>query len=292
MILYNHRYDLNIPRLEKIYKGKFSHIYHIMPFYDGNVDNVISVYDKSYQFESFIAQAYQKIKNEGYTHYFIVADDMVVNPDINENNFFDYTGISKNSPWIKDLRDYKTHPHIVPIYVPIKKRGVEVEQYLLPTDGVCDLFKKNNLSFFPHLKYVVSDFCVSLFKKRFGACWRAFNYLRHYKNKEGLYPGIWGYSDILLIPSTDMEKFAFYCGVFGSLDVFVENAIPLSLIISSSQIQTEKNIKLKTISQLYELGNEGKEQFERKYSFSLEKLMSDYPNNYFFIHPLKLSKWK
>lgn len=47
MVIYNHRYDNNIPIIEDLYNNKFSHIYHIVPFYDGDKRNVISVYDSS-----------------------------------------------------------------------------------------------------------------------------------------------------------------------------------------------------------------------------------------------------
>lgn len=36
VIIHNHRYDANIPRLDEIYKSRFSHIFHLVPFYDGN----------------------------------------------------------------------------------------------------------------------------------------------------------------------------------------------------------------------------------------------------------------
>ena len=36
IIVFNHRYDKNIPLLESIYEGRFSSIYHLVPFYDGD----------------------------------------------------------------------------------------------------------------------------------------------------------------------------------------------------------------------------------------------------------------
>ena len=44
LIIYNHRYDDNIEKLERIYKNRFSDIYHIVPFYNGTIENVIPVY--------------------------------------------------------------------------------------------------------------------------------------------------------------------------------------------------------------------------------------------------------
>lgn len=48
LIIYNHRYDKNIPILDKIYEGRFSYVYHVVPFYDGDRENVIAVYENSY----------------------------------------------------------------------------------------------------------------------------------------------------------------------------------------------------------------------------------------------------
>ncbi len=51
VIIYNHQYNKNIDILERIYKGRFSHIYHLIPFYQGDKENVIPVYDASLYFQ-------------------------------------------------------------------------------------------------------------------------------------------------------------------------------------------------------------------------------------------------
>lgn len=291
LIIYNHRFDKNIPRLEALYKGKFSYVYHIMPFYDGSVSNVITVYDSSFYFESYIAQAYQMIKNEGFTHYFFVADDMILNPLINENNLFDFTGINEESSWINDLRDYTTHPHSLPVCIPFKKKGIEVERILPSYDDACRAFDRKSLNFFPSQSYAIYDLFSSFFKRWGSFCLKDLHYIFNRK-KADFYPGVWGYSDILLVPSIYMPKFSQYCGAFAGLNIFVEHAIPLALLLSSEKLMTQKDINLKTITQLYGLGENGQKEFEDFYSFDLNKLQSEYPDNTFFIHPIKLSKWK
>ena len=89
LIIYNHRYDKNIEPLEQIYAGRFSYIYHIVPFYDGQKENVIPVYESSFYFEGYIAQCFQHLKDKGFTHYFFVADDLMLNPLITEQNLFE-----------------------------------------------------------------------------------------------------------------------------------------------------------------------------------------------------------
>ena len=45
IIIYNHRFDQNIEKLNKIYGERFSKIYHLVPFYDGDLPNVIPVFE-------------------------------------------------------------------------------------------------------------------------------------------------------------------------------------------------------------------------------------------------------
>src|ERR1700743_1228199 len=96
IIIYNHRYDKNIELLEQIYKSRFSNIYHLIPFYNGNKENVIAVYDNSFYFEGYIAQGLKSYFKEDYTHYFFVADDMVLNPVVNEHNYAEHLKLSAN----------------------------------------------------------------------------------------------------------------------------------------------------------------------------------------------------
>ena len=72
VIIYNHRYDQNIKILEQIYKGRFAAIYHLVPFYDGKKQNVIPVYESSYQFQGYVAQGMKYFYNNNYTHYLFI----------------------------------------------------------------------------------------------------------------------------------------------------------------------------------------------------------------------------
>lgn len=79
LVIYNHRYDANISKINRIYEGRFSKVYHVMPFYEGDEPNVITVYESSFCFEGYLAQALLQIPEE-YSYYFYVADDIVLNP--------------------------------------------------------------------------------------------------------------------------------------------------------------------------------------------------------------------
>lgn len=99
LIIYNHRYDDNIEKLEKIYGSRFSDIYHIVPFYDGIKKNVIPVFECSFRFEGYVAQAMGHIE-KSYEHYLFVADDAILNPTIYEGNYKDWFGLTDQSAFI------------------------------------------------------------------------------------------------------------------------------------------------------------------------------------------------
>ena len=312
LIIYNHRFDKNIARLEKLYTGKFSYIYHLMPFYDGEKENVIPVYASSYQFQSYIAQAYQHLKNKGFTHYFIVADDMIINPHISENNLFDETGIGTNQSYIYDLREIyecfaARHVESMRQYK-VKQRGVEVEK-ILPSKEEAELrFHAHGLQTGSLTTRYLFRACYYAFRNRMLRKLLKYMWDIVIHNVKLSYPLVWAYSDVLLLPANVMDKFATYCGAFAATGLFVEYAIPTSLIFATNDIILDKDLKLHGIAQIYPkkylshvakvrnpkaplplLGEE--EAFVAKYNYNLMSLLSNFPEDIFFIHPIKLSKW-
>src|ERR1017187_1011042 len=97
IIIYNHRFDDNIEKLEKIYRDRFSTIFHLVPFYDGDLTNVIPVFERSYYFHGYIPQALRILKKINCSHYFFVSDDVLLHPSINENNVLDRKSTRLNS---------------------------------------------------------------------------------------------------------------------------------------------------------------------------------------------------
>ena len=95
IFIYNHCHPENIDPLNKIYGKRFPHIYHLVPFYKGKKrDNVIPVYDNSFYFHGFIPQGLRDYYREEYTHYIFLADDYLLNPRINAENFLEWFGLS------------------------------------------------------------------------------------------------------------------------------------------------------------------------------------------------------
>jgi hypothetical protein len=155
IIIYNHRFDQNIEVLERIYGNRFSHIFHLMPFYTGEKPNVIPVYENSYYFQGYIAQAFRAFYREDFTHYFFVADDLILNPAVNERNFTKEMPLPDGCSFISNFNTYNDRGagfwNRVDLAYDwkIHQIGLQIAPELPPAMEVAERFKKNRLPCLP-----------------------------------------------------------------------------------------------------------------------------------------------
>ena len=295
LIIYNHRYDVNIEKLENIYQSRFSSIYHIVPFYDGIKKNVIPVYECSFRFEGYVAQAFKHI-NDSYEHYFFLADDAILNPAINEKNYREWFSLADCSAFItftKSLHQMKgwgiNRRFMDPFPKFEKYQGTLWKGELMPAEEAFAVAQRQG--------YDREEFAMDV-----SMVWNARKKLKEYPRlifmffrtlvlgkKYCPYP-IWGgYSDVFIVPGKDMEKVAHMLGVFAAMDIFVEEAIPTALHLICEELVEEKDLdaKSKTL-----WGNAAREEVEEKYERDYRKLVDEWKADCLFIHPIKLSRWK
>lgn len=294
LIIYNHRYDANIEKLEKIYQSRFSDIYHIVPFYDGTKENVIPVYECSFRFEGYVAQALKYINNS-YEHYFFVADDAILNPAINEKDYREWFGLTDYSAFItftKSLRQMKgwgiNRRFMDPFPKFEKYQGTLWKDEIMSAEEAFSIAKRQG--------YDREEFTMDV-----SMVWNARKKLREYPRlilmflrtlilgrKYCPYP-IWGgYSDVFIIPGKDVEKVTHMLGVFAAMDLFVEEAIPTALHLICDELIEEKDLEAKSKT-LW--GNAVREEVEEKYERNYHRLMDEWEADCLFIHPIKLSRW-
>lgn len=317
LVVYNHRFDKNIPVIERMYRDRFTYIYHIMPFYDGDKDNVIPVYENSYYYEGYIAQAYSQLKGKGFTHFFTIADDMIINPLINEDSLFEVTGIPDDYCFIPGFFRLQKEKDIGYVYrlcyfYRNNPTGIDTPNVLPKVEEARNNFKVLGLSIDPlRMKDIDVPFHFKLnmyFNK-------LVNYakallLRHSISSGSYYseyPLVMSWSDINIITAEVMSRFANYCGYFAATHLFVEVAIPTALAYSTTKIVQEKDIKLKVqmldhpgYSALFK-GGTREDMFQEQQNivkfleslkYNVNSLIANYPKNLLCIHPVKLSKWK
>lgn len=281
LIIYNHRYDANISQLEEIYKGRFQYIFHIVPFYDGNVENVIPIYEHSHYFSGYIAQAWSHLKDDGFTHFFIVADDMMLNPVVSEWSLFDSLGISERDCFMHEFLILQERERYWPGILTAfgwnpNVKGIEVMK-MLPS--IEEWRKRFDMYGLPYFKIPLKRLLANPRKK---------DWLRMLRQKRDLkYPLVAGYSDIFIVTADVMEKFAQYCGIFAATRLFVEIAIPTAMVLASDHIKTNKDVKLKGGA----MWDDGDFLILKPYNNKLANLMNEFPEDKFYLHPIKLSKW-
>lgn len=301
VIVFNHRYDKNIPVLEKMYAGRFSHIRFLVPFYNGDRADVIPVYESSHYFQSFFAQGYTRFFREEFSHYLFIGDDCILHPSINETNCLEKTGLEPGADFIPSLNEFRTEKgkswwHTFKgIDFFNNRKGAEIARELPSREEAVTRFKQHGLDVRPLTRANIFGTATPphhkswqywLFKQyHFRFKWK--KYTRNGK-VELPYPITGSYSDILIVTKESIYDFCRYCGIMGAAGLFVEIAIPTALVLCSKKIMQEQDLTLKGLALWTP---EEISAVETKYNKSLAGLMAGFPADQLFYHPIKLSKW-
>lgn len=315
IIIYNHQYINNIERLENIYRSRFTNIFHLMPFYEGEKENVIPVYESSFNFHGYVAQGYNFFRSDSFEHYFFIADDLILNPLITESSYKDFFKLSTMHSFIPGFitlhNDIDGWKQILKAYRwKINRRDVEISQLIPEYEDAEKKFNSQSLEIkelnYAQIKGVSGNLknflsneikrlkTNSLKKLTKGVfCFTRnliiFMISKISRRKFRLdYPLVGSYSDIFIVDQSSMNKFIIYCGLFAASDLFVEIAIPTSMVLSCGKINTEKDLKYKgrAIWSQKELS-----KLSETYNFSIQNLLSKFPEDNIYLHPIKISKW-
>jgi hypothetical protein len=298
IIIYNHQYNNNIAVLEKIYHNRFTNIYHLVPFYTGDLPNVISVYENSFYFQGYVTQGLSSFFDNQYDHYFFVADDLLLNPEINENNYTHFFKLKASTCFVPELISLhetdlnKRWERVADGFnYNIELDGVEAKNFLPDYNTALATFNKFGLSVGPLNFRQIWDAPKSL-KNWFTMPRReVLRYLKNLivKQQHRLrYPVVGGYSDVFIISADTIKQFSHYCGITAVTKLFVEVGLPTSLVLSAKEIVTEKDLNLKG----FPLWTPQDYTILDKYNNNLNDLLNNFPDNLLYIHPIKLSKWK
>ncbi|MBQ2611657.1 hypothetical protein IJF81_04615 [bacterium] len=288
--------------LRKIYSKRFSNIRFLMPFYDGTDSDVIPVYESSHQFQGYLIQAYEKLKDIPCSHYLFVADDLIINPDFDELNFLCRTNMHSKkflSPGLSSLNSpnrfkwYWTAGSSKPFY-----------------NGSTSY--KNSLYTYDEAMSKFNDFFGVKYKEVYGDDFfgspdqPGFNLLGRWKDPESFYkvlnsfiatnnnsrkipyPMAGGYSDIFCIDKESLFAFSKLCGIFSAMNMFVEIAIPTAAVLTFKRAEVAFFPK---DSRLVFWGND-RVAFENKYDKDFSRLYNEWDKKICFVHPVKLSQWK
>lgn len=291
VIVYNHRYDRNIETLERLYRHRFSHIYHLMPFYTGDKPNVISVYENSHYFQGYMAQGLHKYFHVDYSHYLFVADDLILNPAITERNYVEHLHLRRDTSFLPNFITLQERTVWWPrareaLEYRLSGRGAEVQNELPAHDDAIERFRAHGLAVAP---LTFAQVFPPAGNAR-GHCRRLLLKIEHSLKRTAFtlsYPLVGSYSDIVAVSATCIRQFCHYCGVFAATHLFVELAVPTALVLSANEIVTENDLTLRGKALWTREEHSELSPFRR----DIKALLSAFPSNYLYLHPIKLSQW-
>lgn len=304
VIIYNHNYEKNYESLQEIYATRFSQIFHLIPFTSRIEDNVIPVYGNSFFFGSYISQAAQILLKTSADFFFFAADDILLNPSINEDNVHYFFGVEENRAYLPYFTDLGTQQSfwlrsVDAINWEQKKRGLEVEKMLPTIDIWKERFADLNFSNTISIKSLIRIGSLgfrSADKNTHRIIWAGkklilifINLFLNFKlifkwilrRGRPVRPLVGGYADVFIVPKKYFLGFSRLLGVLSSLELHVELAIPTSLAMQHG-LQFSTNHELMAI---------GETQNPFKFWDTVNSRFA-FTNQVLYLHPVKLSKTK
>lgn len=302
LIIFNHRYDRNLHVLRQIYNGRFSNIYFLVPGYNEKDIDVIPVYNCSYYFQGYFPQAYNRLKEYDFSHYIFIADDMMLNPELNERNIINRLNLEDDAAFTTEICTLESRglgwghiPGIVQTMDSDLKKShpynASIKEYMLPQEEAEKKIKNSmeyeNLTARSILKRMNMNAVFNLF--RYGNKVFLNSFFKSLFHNEPMirYPLVYGYSDFVIVPKRGIEEFCYYCGLFAIKNLFVEVAIPTALALTQERLITMKDVEFEGGA----FWGEEAISLEKRCNFNIESLWKTVGSNKLYIHPVKLSKW-
>lgn len=303
VFVFNHRFDKNFEKLEKIYASRFSDIYHLVPFYDGDKENVIPVYEASFYFQGYFKQAFASLTKKQYTHYLFVGDDLILHPSLDENNIISAMGLDANTgflPWDFGLLSKLSLqwdnliPSLGAFYLDdhLKHHAVNWKKALPPKQEAEKIFARYGYTDYKitgdNLKGEKGGYGYGTYKDR------RKDYLNLLiKRRRTLpYPALAAYSDFIVIPQNHLKAFADMCEIFRQMRLWVEVAIPTAMLLTLPKVKMEKDMNWKGTTYWVDKNFDVMKARYEAAGFDLKKLLDGYSQNELYIHPVKLSQWQ
>lgn len=314
VVLYNHNYEKNIEKISRIYKDRFPEMRQIMPFYYGNNPEVIRVFGNSFYFQTYIAQACEKLMEMDCDSFLIIGDDLLLNPEFNENNVHERLRMTRDEFYLDGAVEISKGDHIraveeaqkIDMHHPGLDRsasrivpGFAEARDILQRRGVL-----NSTSLPAHKPLLLkwrSPFWANL---RTNLGYTKSNVYQHLLSlsyrlmpREMVYPCVFGYSDIIVVPRAKMRELCDFLEVFATWRMFVELAIPTAvMLLKDSKIKfldentfKSGNVWYPNTMEHYERINAIIENTIAKAEGQIQRLPEAFPREYLYLHPVKLS---
>jgi hypothetical protein len=292
-VMFNHKYEANVPKLREIYKKRFSKLVFLMPFYRGTERDILPYYANSFYFQLCVTQNLKALKAIDAKHYIFIGDDLILNPIVDEWNAISYLRAGVDAVSIPPVTDLHSWPSTWTRALDIARLsenacGVEWRGLLPKYEDMAERVK----TIVGSHRVDITHFCDELAR------------LGHKLPEERPlivdppYPCLAAYSDIFVIPKAFLDDFAHYAGITGAMKLFAEVAIPTVSLIVSERLNFIPFINYNPNATDVDLSGKGIaywgkdiDEFSAACELKLVNAFAGPRSDALFIHPIKLSKW-
>ncbi len=294
VVVFNHRFEGNLPLLRALYRGRFSTVRFLVPFYRGEDRDVVPVFESSATFQGYFAQARRHLAAEGISHYVFVADDLLLDPAINETNLHVYLRLRPGGGYTKYLEPFSSltsrWTHFNRTLRALRfDEFVNARNELPPREEAVARLAAHGLEVRPlgwrNLEAVPGPWWHRAKE------WLKTLWLLHHRRdgRELPYPLLMGYADLLVVPAAALGEFCHLCGVFAAMGIFVECAAVTALALAVPDLSLERDLTRRGL----ELWSDAERHaFWTRYSARLPRLLEDFPAGCLYVHPVKLHHWQ
>lgn len=305
VFVFNHKFERNLPLLERLYGHRFAHRHVIMPFASRTGPGLSRVYEMGRTFSGHIAQGARDFIDPDFTHYAFISDDLILNPALDERNLLERLKVGPGEGWIKNLAPLDglryRWSNAGEAAMALRKWGRGMAWQAELPDAAAARARFEALG----LRFSAPKPGLSGLAYQFGglprlSVWAAAMTLAM-TGREADYPLLSGYSDFFVVPAEAIEPFAHYCGVFAALGVFAEVAVPTALALTAGRVVTElapgehfmdadarrsPDAALRGV-EFWEAP--AAEAFAARAGHKLDQLAGAFPADWLYVHPVKLS---
>jgi hypothetical protein len=320
VVVFNHRFDQNIPRLVELYRERFEHVRFLVPAYTGDRPDVRAVLENALCFQGYFSQALDFYRDARLTHYAFVGDDAVLGREVSGRSLPALLGLDARTAWVKSLTavadgSFKWARGCEAIACVNHAPGIERYRALLPDDAEWDRrlarhgiptgrdLGLRNLraarsaapvnaaeSFRPY-RGLLGDLATLCLPARTVRRLAARTVpvasrmaRRNLRRRTLAVPLVSSYSDVVVVPAPALDEFARLCGIFAAMNLFVEVAVPTALALAAERIRTEADGGPRGLEVW---GAEATAALEARCERSVARL----PGDVLYVHPVKLSRW-
>ena len=290
VVVFNHRFEGNLPLLRVLYRERFSTVRFLVPFYRGEDRDVIPVFESSATFQGFFAQAQRHLAAEGISHYVFVADDLLLNPAIHEGNLHLHLRLRPGGGYTKYLEPFSSMTsrwtHFNRTLSALRfDEFVNARAELPPRAEAVARLLTHGLTVRP-LGWRNLEMPPGPWRHRVEEWLKALWLLRR---REEAYPLLMGYADLLVVPAAAMPEFCHLCGVFAAMGVFVECAAVTALALATGSLSLERDLDTRGL----ELWSDAdRHKFWESHHGRLSDLLENFPARCLYVHPVKLPHWQ